>query len=314
MRRKGFTLVELLVVIAIIALLMGLLMPALARVRQMAYRMVCGTRLSGIGKAILVYAQDHDDDYPRACCRGVTWNSNGEIENWEGTYEVDAFNGTATIGSCFYLLVKYADVGPKQFVCNGDVGTDVFKMSDYNPTNPAVEEEIDAWDFGTQPGVHNSYAYHYPFTWTAPAGSVSYPITTTSNPSCPIAADRNLYFDKNAVSYADGADPEDTDPTWDNKLVDPDKTMNAAAHQREGQNVLYNDISVKFQLQPNCGVDNDNIYKRWPNATPEDEDKQLGDLTSTGLPLALGGDGPWSEIDAYLVNEDQGPPSGTPAP
>ena len=59
MRRKGFTLIELLVVIAIIALLMGLLMPALARVRQLAYLMVCGTNLSGIGKSMMVYATDN---------------------------------------------------------------------------------------------------------------------------------------------------------------------------------------------------------------------------------------------------------------
>jgi len=65
-QRKGFTLVELLVVIAIIALLMGILMPALARVRQIAYRLYCGTNLSGIGKAMLIYANDYDDELPRA--------------------------------------------------------------------------------------------------------------------------------------------------------------------------------------------------------------------------------------------------------
>ena len=66
MKRQGFTLVELLVVIAIIALLMGILMPALARVRQLAFRLTCGTNLSGIGKAMLIYANDYDNELPRA--------------------------------------------------------------------------------------------------------------------------------------------------------------------------------------------------------------------------------------------------------
>ena len=66
MKRKGFTLVELLVVIAIIALLMGILMPALSKVRQIANRLVCGTNLSGIGKAMMVYANEYDDEFPRA--------------------------------------------------------------------------------------------------------------------------------------------------------------------------------------------------------------------------------------------------------
>ena len=48
----------------IIALLMGLLMPALARVRQISYRMVCGTNMSALGKAMLVYASDNNDMFP----------------------------------------------------------------------------------------------------------------------------------------------------------------------------------------------------------------------------------------------------------
>ena len=42
----------------------GILMPALARTRQIAFRMVAGTNLSGIGKAMLIYANDYDDEFP----------------------------------------------------------------------------------------------------------------------------------------------------------------------------------------------------------------------------------------------------------
>ena len=117
MRRKGFTLVELLVVIAIIALLMGILMPALARVRQLAFRLTCGTNLSGIGKARLIYANDYEDELPRAGGRETVW---GGPVRWDApdrytayTVAGDGKGGKATVSSCFYLLVKYAEVTPK---------------------------------------------------------------------------------------------------------------------------------------------------------------------------------------------------------
>jgi len=94
MKRKGFTLVELLVVIAIIALLMGILMPALARVRQLAFRMVCGTNLSGIGKAMLIYANDYEDELPRAGGRTSTW---GATKDWTAADRRLAFGLNLTI-------------------------------------------------------------------------------------------------------------------------------------------------------------------------------------------------------------------------
>jgi len=48
----------------IIPILLGILMPALARTRQIAFRMHCGTNMSALGKAMLIYANDYDDKYP----------------------------------------------------------------------------------------------------------------------------------------------------------------------------------------------------------------------------------------------------------
>ena len=165
MKKKGFTLVELLVVIAIIALLMSILMPALAMVKEMANRVVCGSNCGGLVKAMMVYSNDTDSQrFPRTGVSTTAW----------GALDTTAWK-TATVSSCLYLLVRFQYAGPKSFICKSDPSASELKVAD-----PAAN-----WDFGDKK-ANCSYAYQLPYT---AYGSMS----GSSEPGMAVLADRNPY-------------------------------------------------------------------------------------------------------------------------
>jgi prepilin-type N-terminal cleavage/methylation domain-containing protein len=299
--KKGFTLVELLVVIAIIAVLLGVLMPSLAKVRNMADRMVCSTRLSDVGKSMMMYAQEHAGKYPTAGTPASTWSTTGSIAKWDGKDSKEAYGtkNQVTVTSSLYLLVKYQNMDTKLFTCEGDKDAVRFNPADYPTTTTGTgtgttttlsKSMTDYWDFGPNPGKSCSYAYQLPYS--------NFPIDSVSTPSSPILADRNPYLDKNALDYT--SDYRIADPCFFNgEYKDPGFKGNSAQHERKAQNVLFMDGHVASHAAPNCGFNNDNIYRAWNSKTnPTEEEKQ-----AKGLKPIQGNVKIYNKDDSCLVSE-----------
>jgi prepilin-type N-terminal cleavage/methylation domain-containing protein len=88
MKRRGFTLIELLVVIAIISILAGMLFPTFAQAREAARKISCTSNVAQLGKAMVMYAQDHDGTLPEhdRTTTDSTYERGGVVvANWANT-------------------------------------------------------------------------------------------------------------------------------------------------------------------------------------------------------------------------------------
>ncbi len=251
MERKGFTLIELFVIISLLALLAFFLFIFPDEHRQIDSRMICGTNLSGLGKAMMVYANDYDDEYPRAGGPTSVWARS--VRKWDADNRFDAYSinqdgsgGQATISSCLYLLVKYAEVKPKSFICKGDSGVKKFRPAKYGARD---RDLIELWDFGPplKTERHVSYSYHTPFN--------QYALTAASEPGIAVAADRNPWITNKAAKRRNTWDDYNPDGGYEGIMFG-----NSISHKGEGQNVLFMDGSMRFVDRPFCGINDDNIY------------------------------------------------------
>jgi prepilin-type N-terminal cleavage/methylation domain-containing protein/prepilin-type processing-associated H-X9-DG protein len=140
-RREGFTLIELLVVIAIIAILAGLLLPALAKAKGKAQSISCLSNVKQWSLAFWMYGDDYDDCFPVEGTPAAI----DDISNANAWY-----NTTAPYMSQPTLLSLYQSGNPPKagdksiFVCpspknrnaSPDIGKEVFYYGFNNRMDP----------------------------------------------------------------------------------------------------------------------------------------------------------------------------------
>ena len=135
---SAFTLIELLVVIAIIAILAGMLLPALARAREEGRRAVCKSNLGQLAKAATAYSEPNGDFWPTYT--STTWT--------DGATSIGAINGEDS-GKCALALLYPAYVDAvKVFACPSTEHDPIFYM------------EADTTGTGTATSYHKFFGIH----------------------------------------------------------------------------------------------------------------------------------------------------------
>ena len=83
MKKSGVTMIELLVVIAIIAMLAAILLPALSTAKEKTRRAICMSNMKQIGILLLMFASDHQEEFPSVDKNEDYWVFKPKEKEWK---------------------------------------------------------------------------------------------------------------------------------------------------------------------------------------------------------------------------------------
>lgn len=226
--RRAFTLIELLMVIAIIGILASLLVPSLARAREMGRRAKCASNLHAIGRGLHLYANNNDSMLPHIESTAGAWYAVGHYNNKPEQTNI-VWDGSRPLFMLLYVpdgaerrKTGYVPVGA--FICPS--------MSDTQPDPIGYSKQV---GFTSHRSICYSFQHHIRIS-PAPF------LTLIDDGGRPILSDKNPLIRFAGSTGNDGG----TTLYRVNSPTGLPKDSNSQSHGGDGQNVLLLSGTVKW--------------------------------------------------------------------